>query len=77
MKHFLEAHRKELEVTGGPVGSCPHLLWAHSEYLGYVYIQGSHGVVNDFISRNPSDLWGQSCMETIATMGGLQRTHPQ
>lgn len=38
-----------------------------------VYVQGSHGVVDDLTSRNPSDLQDQSCMETPhrAAIGGL------
>lgn len=43
MKHFLEARGKELEITGDSLGSCPHRLWAHRKYLGYIYVQGCHG----------------------------------
>ena len=76
---FTKNQDKERELTGGSVGNRPHLLWAHSEYLGNVYAQGSHGVVNDLISRNLSDLQDQSRMGTphIAAIAGLHWTHPQ
>ena len=76
---FTKNQDKEHDFTGGSVGNRPHLLWTHSKYLGNVYAQGSHGVVNDLISRNLSDPQDQSCMGTphIAAVAGLRWTHPQ
>jgi hypothetical protein len=71
---------KELEITGGSVGNHPFLLRTHSEYLGNVYAQGSHGMGNDVIPRNFSDLPAGSIMHGNPSHSSHHRapwTHPK